>query len=188
MEKAYTKEDRERAQLRLDITEQNLALSQLSLTQAQEQTGTHEQQAVDRNQITVKRLEKLVEERRIYAPYDCIILRTSLRPGIQIQAFDTVFKVGDPSELVVRSGLDYELNQIMTKNTEIRMYLPDDDTEGPGRPITFMPNFMPLSTEESTTQASITGPDLLLLLIVPRSGPYAGGSGYVCNDDRCVRP
>jgi multidrug efflux pump subunit AcrA (membrane-fusion protein) len=167
LEKAYTKDDRERAQLRLDITEQNLALAQLSLTQAQEQSGTYEQQAVDRNQITVKRLEKLVEERRIYAPYNCIILRTSLRPGIQIQAFDTVFKVGDPSELVVRSGLDYEINKTMTKNTEIRMYLPDDDTEGPGRLVTFMPSFMPLSTEDNPNQTTNTGQDFFYFSLSP---------------------
>jgi HlyD family secretion protein len=159
LEKAYTKDDRERAQLGLDITEQNLALAQLSLKQAQEQTSTYEQQAVDRTQITVDRTHKLVEARRIYAPYDCIILRTSLRAGIQIQQFETVFKVGDPKELVIRSGLDYELNPTMTKNTEIRMYLPDDDTEGPGTPVTFMPNFMPLSTEKDTTQTTNTGQD-----------------------------
>jgi multidrug efflux pump subunit AcrA (membrane-fusion protein) len=167
LEKAYTKDDRERAQLRLDITEQNLTLAQLSLKQAQEQTSTYEQQSVDRNQITVNRLTKLVEDRRIYAPYDCIILRTSLKPGIQIQQFDTVFKVGDPSELIVRSGLDYELNQIMTKNTEIRMYLPDDDIEGLGTPITFMPNFMPITTDESTTQTSVTGQDFFYFSLSP---------------------
>ena len=159
LEKAYTKEDRERAQLRLDITEQNLALAKISLTQAQEQGSTYEQQAVDRNQITVKRLEALIEERRIYAPYDCIILRTSLRPGIQIEAFDTVFKVGDPSELVARTSLDYELNKTMNKNTEIRMYLPEDDIEGSGTPVNFLPSFMPLATEENPSQSTNIGQD-----------------------------
>jgi multidrug efflux pump subunit AcrA (membrane-fusion protein) len=159
LEKAYTKDDRDKAQLRLDITEQNLALAQLNLTQAQQQIGTYEQQAVDRNQITVKRLEALIDERRVYAPYDSIILRTSIRPGIQINAFDIVFKVGDPAELIVRTGLDYELNQIMTKNTEIRMYLPNDDPAGSGTPITFMPNFMPLSTQANTSQTTTTGQD-----------------------------
>lgn len=158
LEKAYTKDDRERAQLRLDIIEQNLALSQLSLTQIQEQVSTYEQQAVDRNQITIKRLEALIDERRIYAPYDCIILRTSIRPGIQIEAFDNVFKVGDPSDLVIRSSLDYELNQTITKNTEIRMYLTSDE-DAIHYPVTFLPNFMPLSTEENTSQNVITGPD-----------------------------
>ena len=159
LDKTYTKEDRERAQINLDITEQNLALSMLNLTQAQAQVSTYEQQAVDRNQITVKRLEALIDERRVYAPYDGIVLRTSIRPGIQINAFDTVFKVGDPTELVVRTTLDYELNQTMTKNTEIRMYLPNDDTAGPGTPVTFLPSFMPLSSQEKTTQNTSLGQD-----------------------------
>lgn len=149
---AYTKDDRERAQLRLDILEQNLALAELNLKQAQEQVSTYEQQAVDRSQIAVKRLEALINDRRIYAPYDGIVLRTSIRPGIQVNAFDTVATVGDPTELIVRTALDYELNQTMTKNTEIRMYLPNDELTGPGTPITYMPSFMPISSVEKTTQ------------------------------------
>jgi biotin carboxyl carrier protein len=166
LENAYTKDDRERAQLRLDILEQNLTLAQLNLTQAQEAVSTYEQQAVDRNQITVKRLEGLINERRIYAPYDCIVLRTNIKPGTQIQAFATVFKVGDPSELIVRSAEDYELNKTITKNTEVRMYLPDDDTAGPGSPVTFMPSFMPLTVDENTT-SSITGPDYFYFSFSP---------------------
>jgi multidrug efflux pump subunit AcrA (membrane-fusion protein) len=64
LENAYTKDDRERAQLRLDILEQNLTLTKLNLTQAQEAVSTYEQQAVDRNQITVKRLEALINEHK----------------------------------------------------------------------------------------------------------------------------
>jgi HlyD family secretion protein len=159
LEKAYTKEDQERAQIRLDIVEQSLALAQLNLTQAQEQVSTYEQQALERSQITVKRLEALIDERRIIAPYDGIVLRTSVRPGIQINAFDTVFKVGDPTEMVVRTGLDYELNQTMTKNTETRMYLPNDDTAGPGTMVTFMPSFMPLTSQENTSLTASIGQD-----------------------------
>jgi multidrug efflux pump subunit AcrA (membrane-fusion protein) len=159
LEKAYTKDARVSAQLNLEIIEQNLALAKLDLTQAQEAVSTYEQQAVDRTQITVKRLTDLINNRRVYAPYDCIILRTSLRPGTQIEQFATVLKIGDPAELVVRTGLDYELNQILTKNSEIHMYLPDDDEEGPGSLITFMPNFMPLTLEESNKLATSTGQD-----------------------------
>jgi multidrug efflux pump subunit AcrA (membrane-fusion protein) len=159
LDKAYTKDDRERAQLRLDITEQNLTLAKLDLAQAQAAVSTYEQQAVDRTQISVNRLEGLINERRVFAPYDCIILRTSVRPGIQINAFDTVFKVGDPSELVARTSLDYELNQKMTKNTEIRMYLPDEDTAGPGITLTFMPSFMPLTVEENPNASASVAQD-----------------------------
>jgi multidrug efflux pump subunit AcrA (membrane-fusion protein) len=157
LEKAYTKEARDVAQLHLDITEQNLALAKLDLAQAQEAGSTYEQQAVDRNQIAVKRLEALISDRRIIAPYDGIILRSTLRPGTQAEAFDTVFVIGDPADLVVRTQKDYELDPIMTKNTEVRMYRPDDDKSGTGIPITFMPNFMPLSTEKTTTQTTSTG-------------------------------
>jgi multidrug efflux pump subunit AcrA (membrane-fusion protein) len=159
LEKAYTKDARTNAQLNLEIVEQNLALAKLDLTQAEQAVSTYEQQAVDRNQITVKRLTDLINNRRIYAPYDCIILRTSLRPGTQVEQFDTVLKIGDPTELVVRSGMDHELSLILTKNTEIHLYLPDDDEEGPGTQITFMPNFMPLTLEESNKLATSTGPD-----------------------------
>lgn len=159
LDNAYTKDDRERAQLRLDILQQNLAMAQLNLTQAQEQVSTYEQQAVERNQITVSRLQNLIDERRIYAPYDGIVMRTSLRPGIQINAFDTAISVGDPTDLVVRTALDYELNQTMTANTEIRMYLPNEALDGPGTPVTFMVNFMPLSSQEKTTQNTSTGSD-----------------------------
>lgn len=156
MDNAYTKDAKERAQLHLDILNENLAAAQLNLKQAQEAVGTYEEQAVQRNQITVNRLQKLIDERRVYAPYDGIVLRTSIRPGIQINAFDTVMSVGDPSVIVARTQVDYDLNQTMTDQTEVRMYLPNDDTSGPGTPVTFMPNFMPLTAEESTAQQNTT--------------------------------
>jgi hypothetical protein len=72
----------------------------------------------------------------------------------QVEAFDTVLKVGDPNNLVARTSLDYELNQTMTKNTEIRMYLPDDDITGPGITVSYLPNFMPVAVEENLAQST----------------------------------
>ena len=149
LDKAYTKEDQERAQLRIDILNQNLTLARLNLKQAQEQVSTYEQQAVERNQITVNRLQKLIDERRIYAPYDGIVLRSGIRAGTQINAFDTAFTVGDPSVIVARTAIDYELNQTITDETEVRMYLPNEDTTGQGTAVNFMANFMPLTSQEN---------------------------------------
>lgn len=151
---AYTKDDRERAQLRLDILNQNLTLAQLNLTEAQTAVSTYEQQAVDRSQIAVTRLQNLIDNKRIYAPYGGIVLRTSIKPGIQINAFDTAITVGDPTEMVVRTAVDYELNQTITDKTEVRMYLPAEDLSGSGTQVTFMANFLPITSEAQTTSSA----------------------------------
>jgi multidrug efflux pump subunit AcrA (membrane-fusion protein) len=147
--------DKIRAELRLDITRQNLVLAEQSLKLISEDVNPYMEQAVKRSELAVQRLEGLVAERQIIAPYDCIILKSVVRPGQQVDAYYVVFNVGDPTGLVVRSQFDWDLNSKMTKDSEVRLYLSADSEQA--FPVQFLPNFLPFTnTEENPTTQTIS--------------------------------
>jgi len=139
-------EARLKAQLDLDITEQNLALAQLDLQKANEQINVYEQQAVERSKLAVERLDSLINEQRIFAPYDCIVLRSRLRPGQSIDAYAIGFTVGDPSNLVVRASLDYEIRDKVKKDSEVHFAFSTDTPIS--YTIQYLPNFLPVSASQ----------------------------------------
>jgi multidrug efflux pump subunit AcrA (membrane-fusion protein) len=114
-------DDNTRAMLNLDITLQNLALAELSLKQIEASDDPSAAQAVQRNKLSVERLEGLLAERRIVAPYAGTIIKNLCTLGKQADAFIVQFVIGDPSELVIRSPLDISLQQKMFKDTEIQV-------------------------------------------------------------------
>ncbi|HMN61824.1 MAG TPA: biotin/lipoyl-binding protein, partial [Anaerolinea sp.] len=119
--------DREKAQLNQDIAEQNLALAEESLKLLTEDTNSYSDQAVKRSQLSVDRLNGLVAERQVVAPFDCVVLRSSVRPGQQVEAFNVSFVVGDPTNLVIRTAENSELSQVLNESTEVTMFLNADD-------------------------------------------------------------
>jgi multidrug efflux pump subunit AcrA (membrane-fusion protein) len=140
-----------KAQLNLDIDAQNLELAEQNLKMINEDNSLYNEQTVKRTQLAVDRLKGLLAERQIVAPYDCIILRASIRPGTQVDAFLPAFVVGDPAELVVRSSFDTDLSNKLSKETEARLYLNKDDEKS--FPITFLPNFLPVSSVDKPETA-----------------------------------
>ncbi len=146
---SYVGPNRDRAQINLDIAQQNLALSELALQQAQESASPYEEQAVQRNQLAVQRLESLLDERRIVAPYDGIVLRTAVKPGQSIEAYTVAFRFGDPSDLVVRSQWDIDLSQELNKNTEVYLSPTSESTDS--YLVSFLPNFLPVGDKATET-------------------------------------
>lgn len=145
--------DKEKAQINLEITQQNLALAKEDLqSRTDNQDATYEEQAVKRSELAVTRLEELVAERQIVAPYDAIILHSSARAGTQVEAFTTVFTIGDPANLVIRTGVDAELNGQLDKTTAIKMKLGLQAKET--YPVEFLPNFLPSTTIKKTEDSS----------------------------------
>ena len=145
----YSTLERTRAASNLFMAEQNLALAKLSLEQAQEQISPYEQQAVQRSQLAVERLEDQIAERQLLSPFDGLVIRTSLRPGQSVEAYNVVMTIGDPTQLIVRSQYDYELSGILNPRTEVNLYLSTERTQE--FPITFLPNFIPITNAASGT-------------------------------------
>jgi multidrug efflux pump subunit AcrA (membrane-fusion protein) len=150
--------DKEKAQLNLDIAQQNLTLAQQSLNMMTSDSNPYEEQAVERSQLAVQRLEKLISERQILAPYDCQVLRSLARPGTQVDAFSTMFVVGDPSNLVVRAPMDNDLQSKLSANSEVSLRLESDPKDAKTTyPTQFLPNFLPITTIQKDNSSSSSG-------------------------------
>ncbi len=151
---AATNDQRVRAELNLQLTQANLDQAQLALDQAREDISSYEEQAVQRSQLAVDRLQALITERQIVAPYDCVILKNRLRAGSSIEAYQSSLLVGDPTKLVVRMTMDRDLRNILTKESEVRLYLSTEAEES--FPVAYLPNFLPITAKEGDTQAITT--------------------------------
>jgi macrolide-specific efflux system membrane fusion protein len=136
--------------LNYDIVEQNLIMAQESLALVTQSSNPYVEQVVKRNELTVQRLNALLSERQIVAPYDCVVLRVTISPGNSIEAYANAIDVGDPTDLVARSQFDFELRDKMFKTTETNTLLFDGEGAA-GYAVTFMPNFLPISETESPT-------------------------------------
>jgi HlyD family secretion protein len=158
-------DDRKRAEINLEITRQNLALAEESLKLITDDVNTYMEQAVKRSELAVQRLEGLVSERQIVAPYDCIVLKSVIRPGQQVDAFYTVFNVGDPTEMIVRTQYDYDLNSKLNKDSEVSLYLGGD--EETAYPVHFLPNFLPFTKTEEAAQSDTSNSDYLYFTVPP---------------------
>jgi multidrug efflux pump subunit AcrA (membrane-fusion protein) len=147
---------RVRAELNLQIAEQNLLLAEETLKLKTEGADSYMEQAVKRSELSVERLERLLSERQIVAPYDGIVLRMSLRAAQQMNAFEVAIVVGDPTDLIVRGPYDYDLAEILNEDTEVNFYLTRDAKDS--YPVKYLPNFLAVtaSTERSTSGLSAT--------------------------------
>jgi HlyD family secretion protein len=129
------------------IAQEQLKVAQAWLEVVRAEVGSSLEPAVQRNELSVERLERLVAERQVIAPYDGIVLGSYLSVGNQTSAFDPVFLVGDPAELVIAIGYDYELSQALNPESEAYV-LPQGSDEGNddrSYPAQFIPEFLPVS-------------------------------------------
>lgn len=148
--------EKQRAQANLEITQQNLRLAEMRLQILEDESTTYAEQAVKRSQLAVERLEKLLSERQIVAPFDGIVLRSIIRPGQSVDAFFTSFIVGDPTNLVVRVQYDYDLATRLSKDVDVQLFLNENDTEGYS--VEYLPDFLPVSRKvEGTSTSRSTG-------------------------------
>jgi multidrug efflux pump subunit AcrA (membrane-fusion protein) len=148
---------REVAQLNYDITEQSYLMAREKLKMVQQDTNPYTEQVVKRNELSVQRLETLLSERQVVAPYDGVVLNVSVRPGQSIEAYADAFDVGDPNDLVVRAQFDYDLRDKMVKSTEAFLYMDSEATEG--WPVEFLPNFLPITQTENPTTSILPSMD-----------------------------
>ncbi len=141
------------AQLNFDIAEQNLIMTQLNLALKEQETNPYVEQIVQRNELAVQRLESLLAERQIIAPYDGIILKVNLREGQNVDGYSTVIDMGDPSDLVIRVQIDWELRGKLSSSTETHMFLSNSEEDADQSwPVTYLPKFLPISGTEDTAK------------------------------------
>lgn len=139
-------DSRTRAQINLDIAEQNLLIAEQNQKLIEADNNPYMEQAVRRSELALERLRTLLAERQVIAPYDAIVLRTTVRAGQQSEAYLPAVVVGDPTELVVRTQVDRELTEFLNEGTEVRFYFTDDDETA--YVSEYLPNFLPVSTVE----------------------------------------
>lgn len=144
---------KEEAQLNLDISQEKLKTAQAYLDLIQGEVNSDIDKVVLRNQVAVDRLERMVSERQLIAPYDGIVLYTGLIPGKQVEAYTTVALVGDPTDLVIRVAYDYELVNSIDTNTVV--YLSLTKAKEQQDQVQFIPDFLPISNK--TEGISIQG-------------------------------
>ncbi len=172
--------DKEKAQLNLDIAQENVNLAQEALKVLTADTNPSDEQAVKRSQLAVDRLQELVSERQIVAPYDCMILRSMVRPGQQMDTFYTVFVVGDPSNLVVQSPYNSDLEGQLQESTEVSLKLATESSTV--YPVKYLPNFLVATTTDQSVKASPTSNDNLYFSLpknLPQDQAQVGRQVYM---------
>jgi multidrug efflux pump subunit AcrA (membrane-fusion protein) len=144
--------DRTRAQLELENTQEELALAEKSFELTSIDVNIYLEQAVKRSELAVSRLEGLIAERQIVAPYDGIILRTTVRAGQQVDGYVSAFTVGDPTNMIIRATYESSLASQMTPDTLVNFYASSDATQA--YPVKFLASFVPERGIENTNQQS----------------------------------
>jgi multidrug efflux pump subunit AcrA (membrane-fusion protein) len=135
------------AQLNLDIAQAHFDSAEARLALVKARVDPHMDQAVKRNQNSVDRLNRLIAERQLIAPYDGIVMGMPIIPGTQATAFAPVALVGNPSQLVVQVGFEADLVNNVDASTVAYLY-PTKEPE-PKYQVQFIPNFLPISNKQS---------------------------------------
>lgn len=146
--------EKEKAQLNLDIAQENLTVAEAALNMLTADTNPYMEQAVKRSQLSVERLEKLVAERQVIAPYDCQILRSTVRAGQQMETFYSVFVVGDPANLVIRSPYNPDLEGQLQEESEVSLKI--DRKAEQQYQTHYMAGFLVSSSVDQAAQSSQT--------------------------------
>jgi len=139
------------ALLNYGIAQQNLIIAQQNLALKEQETNPYVEQIIKRNELAVQRLESLLAERQIIAPYDGIILKVDLREGEDVDGYTTVIDMGDPSDLVIRAQVDWDVRGMLSSSTVSEMFLSKSDEDANlSWPVRFLPKFLPISENEDT--------------------------------------
>jgi len=143
---------KEDARRDLAIVQERLATAEAWLELVQQKKESSTQGSVERSQLTVNRLEQLVAEHRIIAPFDGIILTSYLKPGNNIEAFSTAFLIGDPSDLVIRIAYVNELVPVLEPGSETYMSFTRALDEL--HPVQYLPDFLPITNKKEGVVSS----------------------------------
>jgi multidrug efflux pump subunit AcrA (membrane-fusion protein) len=146
--------DKTRAQLGLEDAQQELTLAEKALELASTDVNVYLEQAVKRSELAVSRLEGLIAERQIVAPYDGLVLKTSVRAGQQVDGYVSAFTVGDPTDMVIRAVYESDLASHMTPDTVVNLFTSSDAKDG--YRVNFLANFVPQRGVENSNQQSST--------------------------------
>ena len=98
---------RERIAYDIELAQQDLNLAMMSMQEIE--SGVD----VTRTLLSLQRLRDQLDEARIVAPFDGVILSSSLLAGTQIQGYKGVMVIADPTQLEVTADLqDSELSEL----------------------------------------------------------------------------
>jgi multidrug efflux pump subunit AcrA (membrane-fusion protein) len=137
---------KEEAQINVDISQEKLKTAQAYLDLIKGEVNSDIEKVVKRNQVAVERLERMVSERQLIAPYDGIVLYTGLIPGTQAEAYSTAALVGNPTNLVIRVTYDYDLVNTVDTSTVVNLFL--TKTKDQSYPVQFIQDFLPISNKK----------------------------------------
>jgi multidrug efflux pump subunit AcrA (membrane-fusion protein) len=140
-----------RGQINLQIAQENLAMAQISAKQVSD-PSSYDQQSVARSQLAVQRLQGIVADEQIVAPYDCVVMESRAKAGQSADAFSVQFTVGDPSQLVVQVASTTDLSTNLTVNSQITLHPVADAPEGYA--TTYLPSFLPISSSAASETSS----------------------------------
>ncbi len=144
--------DWSRAKLELEIAQANETLAEQALKLASTDVSTYLEQAVKRSQLAVDRLNGLISERQVIAPYDGVVLKTTVRSGVQQDAFNVAFTVGDPSTMVVQGQYDSDLANKLTTDSDIQLFYNLDDQVG--HPVKYLLDYKAVQGDKSAQTSS----------------------------------
>lgn len=159
----------ENAQLNLENAEAQLEIARAWLYLVENKSTVFLEQDVRRKELSVERLERLVEERQIIAPFDGIVLKVTLYEGSEIDAYADAILLGDPETLVIRTPIDSELSKILTEDTKVYLVgkkqardssSTENDPQEKLYPIIYIPELLPVS--EKKAGITIQGDDISL--------------------------
>ncbi len=139
---------RQRAELNRTIAEQNYKAVELNLKLVGDSTILKEEQGVTRQKLSVDRLENLLSERQIKAPFDGVVLRVTLLEGKAVTAFSPSIELGDPATLVIRATPDNKITPLMNRDTEVQMSFSLQAKEQFA--VKYLPDFLPFNALETS--------------------------------------
>jgi multidrug efflux pump subunit AcrA (membrane-fusion protein) len=97
----------ERLTYDIELAQQDLDLAQMR--QAEIETGVD----VTRTLLSLQRLQAQLDDARIVAPFDGVILSTSIIAGSQVQGYKAAMSIADPTELEIMADLaDTEMSEL----------------------------------------------------------------------------
>jgi multidrug efflux pump subunit AcrA (membrane-fusion protein) len=140
-------------QLNEEIVAANVRLAEIALEEARQSIDPTLAQTVERSQLNVQRLQALVADRQIVAPYDGVVVNVSSVPGADIQAYTPLVTIGDPARVVIRASVVADLLDRLNEQSEVYLYLTADETDG--HRVAFLPDFR-LSSSSQETNSSVS--------------------------------
>ncbi len=160
--------EKENAELELKIAESQLETAKAWLNLVENRKSSSLENDVRRKMLSVERLERLVSERQIIAPYDGVVLKSSLYEGSEVEAFAPAILIGDPQSLVIRIPFNTELSKILEADTRVflvgKKHTPSQEgsstEDGVLYPIQYISEILPVSDKKEPI--TVRGEDISL--------------------------